>query len=217
FLDPKSHEQLTKKQHDFLKDLLTGLTKDQQEQALEEFRRKVQDLNDKLNDAIEQVRIDDANKRIANIRDDNEREKQQIEQGYLNTLASLKKAEANLIKQVDEDVKQGLDPAIAQRKKFGIRLIFGDLADQAEVKKNQDLSDNAFKTFQKTVKDSNEFFEEQLTEVDVMMAARIVNEEDAEPAGTISYKKFQENITALLQQQKAERDQIRKAELEADL
>ena len=114
-------------------------------------------------------------------------------------------------------MKQGLDPAIAQRKKFGIRLIFGDLADQAEVKKNQDLSDNAFKTFQKTVKDSNEFFEEQLTEVDVNIAARIVKEKDALAAGTISYKKFQENITALLKQQKAERDQIRKAELEADL
>ena len=217
FLDKKSHEQLTKKQADFLKGLLTGLTEDQQNQALEEFRRKVQDLNDKLNDAIEGARIDEANKRIANIRDDNEREKQQIEQGYLNTLSNLRKAEANLIKQVDEDVKQGLDPAIAQRKKFGIRLIFGDLADQAETKRGQDLSDNAFKTFQKTVKDSNEFFEEQLTEVDVNIAARIVKEKDALAAGTISYKKFQENVTALLKQQKAERDQIRKAELEADL
>src|SRR4029079_3065672 len=206
FLDPKSHEQLTKKQHDFLKDLLTGLTKDQQEQALEEFRRKVQDLNDKLNDTIEQVRIDDANKRIANIRDDNQREEQQIEQGYLNTLASLKKAEANLIKQVDEDVKQGLDPAIAQRKKFGIRLLFGDLADQAEVNKTNQLVDLSFKTFQKTLKESNEFFEEQLVDVDVNIAARIVKEKEALAAGTIDYKTFQTNVTNLLKQAKAERD-----------
>jgi hypothetical protein len=217
FLDKKSHEQVTPAQANFLKEFIKKITGIQEETALAEFRKKVQDITDKLNDQINQAQTDNANKRIANIRDEFERERQQIDQGFINTVAALTKARDGLLKQIDDAEKAGLDHATAQRQRILANSIFGGLVDQATVTKNNQGLDLAFKTFENTLTQSNTVFEETLVQVDENIAKRIVAEKNALAAGAINYETFQKRVTALLKQQKEERDQIRKEELNSDL
>jgi hypothetical protein len=217
FLDKKSKERVTPEQAAFLKNLIRKITGIEEETNLEEFRKKIQDLNDQINNTIEQVRTDDANKRIANIRDDFERERQAIEQGFQNSVVALGTARDNLLKKVDEAEKAGLDHATAQRKRFSINSVFGDLIDQATVNQTNQQLDLSFKTFQKTVTDSNIVFEEQLTVLDEKTAKQIVDEKNKLATGAINYDKFQKNVTKILKDEKEKRDKIRKDELENDL
>jgi hypothetical protein len=217
FLDKKSKERVTPQQAAILKNLVRKITGIEEETNLEEFRKKIQDINDQINNAIEQVRTDDANKRIANIRDDFERERQAIEQGFQNSVAALGTARDNLLKKVDEAEKAGLDRATAQRKRFSINSVFGELIDQATVTKTNQQLDLSFKTFQKTVTDSNIVFEEQLTVLDEKTAKQIVDEKNKLATGAINYDKFQKNVTKILKDEKEKRDKIRKDELENDL
>jgi hypothetical protein len=217
FLDKKSKERVTPEQAIILRKLIGEINDAQLAKDLEEFRKKIQDIQDKIDQAVDQVQSTDNEKRVNNIRDEFEREREAIEIGFQNTVKALATSRDNLLKQIDEAEKAGLDRATAQRRRFRVNSVFGDLVDQAtQTKTNQQL-DLAFKSFQKTVTESNIVFDQQLTTLDTKTAQQIVAEKNALASGAINYETFQKHITKILKDEKEARDKIRKAELENDL
>lgn len=210
-------KKLTGPQSDILKALITQINSIDLEKELTDFRKKQTEAMKKIDDAITSAQVDAANKRIENIRDDFEREKAVIEQGYKNTTTTLTNSLKSLVEKVNNDVDAGLiSNKEGKKRKTLASLIFGDLlesAGQAETNKQLDLS---FKMFERTVADANVMFEKMQLKNDQKTAQSIQNEKTAYAKGTINYAEFQKRVTEILRLQKEERDRIRLLELNTD-
>lgn len=208
-------KRLTGPQAEILQGLIKQINDLELSKSLEEFRKNREQALNAVNDAIINLQTQNAQKRIDNIRDNLEQERQAIEQGFQTTVAALLKQSADLIKKVNDD--KLLDPAIKERKKKIITLLYGGLIDQAEQAKINKELDLAFKVFQQTVNESNVQFEELLVQQDEKTAQQIRDEKTKLATGAINYEAFQKNVTKILKDQKEARDKIRKAELEVEL
>lgn len=211
-------KKLTEPQAEVLKALIKQINDVNLEKEIGEFKRKQAAALQAINDSISAAFVDDANKRVANIRDEFEREKEAIEQGYNSTVTVIQKAQRNLVQKIDDERKAGLlSPKDAKNKKFFASLVFGDLLDQAEQDKTNKQLDLSFKSFQKTLSNANVVFEKLNLANDEKTAAFIQEQKRLYEVGAITYEQFQKNMTKALKDQTAERNRIKLLELNTDL
>lgn len=204
-------------QADILKGLLTQINDVLLDKELNEFRAKRNAALEKISDLIVSLQTELATKRISNIRDDFDREREEINQGFERTRVTLQNQLKATIKQIEDLSKLGVDADTIKRKKFLANILFAGLLDQAEVAKTNKELDLSFKVFQETVKANNAAFEELLVQNDEITAGQIQSFKEQYEAGAITYKQFQDKVTQSLQDAKKARDKIRLAELNEDL
>lgn len=201
-------------QGDRLRQLLGLITDAQMKTALDEFKRKRLEAEKQINDAIADYELQLSSKRIANIRDEFEREKQQITFQYSETLDALAKKRDELVAKID---KSDLSQADKKKQRIILFGIFADLMDEAETAKNVALINNSFKQYEAALKEGNKIFDALTLDVDEKTAQSIIEIRKQYDTGVIDYKTFQEKITSILKTQKEKRDQYRIDELQSDI
>lgn len=201
--------KLTIPQADILKGVLKQINDVELSKSLEEFRKKREEALRKVNDAIIAVQVENENKRIANLRDEFEREREQINVNYDQSIQQIKIRSEEFNKQVDEDTKKQLiSPAVARRKKLIAAYLFGGLLEQAEQAKVNAQVDLAFRQFQRTLELAKDQFDEQLLS-DNEQTTRLIREQVAIfLEGGISYEQYQKNLTEILKRESAARRRI---------
>ena len=211
-------KRLTIPQGDILKGLLKQINELDLTRSLEEFRTRQREAIERVNNLLLDAHVEAANKRIANIRDDFERERSQIEQNYEQTTAALSKRLQDLQKKVNDDVKKGLltEEQGADRN-AALAVVYGDLATQAGVARFNAHLELSFKMFQETIKQARRTMEEALVDLSEGATGAIQIETQRFTAGEITYAQYQKRITKILKDEAAERRKIQLKELEEEL
>lgn len=211
-------KKLTIPQADILKALLKQINDVELANGLKEFKDKQTAALKAINDEIFTAQVEAQTKRVAGIRDDFEREQAQLDLNLEQAKAALDKRQAELLKKVDTDTEAGLiSPEVAKRKKLMIRLIFGDLLDQAEQAKHNAELDLAMKTFQKTLEEAKKGFENAILEGNEDTTKLIREQVGLFLEGKITYERYQKNLTQILKDESRERRKIALEEAEAQL
>lgn len=211
-------KKLTVSQGDILKGVLKQINDVELSKELEEFHKKQQDALQKIDEIISSSSIDLANKTIANIRDEFERESQSIEAGYQATAVQLEDRLNKLLQQVQDDLDKGLiDQTQASEKSNILRAIFGDLLTQAGIDRTNRQLELAFKSFQKTIQSMKDQFESDNLDLSETSTKRIQVNAEAYVKGTISYQTYQKNLTKILRDEAAARRIIQLNELRDEL
>lgn len=211
-------KKLTGPQADILKAFLKQINEIELSKSLDEFREKQKAALGKINEALLQASVEGANKRVANIRDEFERDKEAIELAYTGTIEALNKKLIDLRDNIDKEAKKGLiSPEIARQKKSALGLIFGDLFNQAEIDKSNKQLELAFRVFQNTIKEGQRALDDILVQNDERSAAFISQFTKQFLAGEITYKQYQDKLTELAKEGARIRNRERRKELEEEL
>lgn len=208
-------KKLTIPQADILKGLLKQINEVELSKSLEDFRKKVAEALRRVNDEISTLNIEAETKRINNIRDEFEKEKQLIEQNFQATIAQITARQDAFRKKIDEDSKAGLiSPEVAKRKKMIAFFLFGGLTDQAEQAKLNAELDLAFKVFLDTLDRGKKEFEARILE-DNQETTKAIREQVALfLEGKISYEKYQKNLTEIIKKESRDRRRVQLDEAE---
>lgn len=211
-------KKLTGPQADILKAFLKQINEIELSKSLDEFREKQKAALSKINEALLQASVEGANKRVANIRDEFERDKEAIEIAYTSTLTALNKKLKDLKDNIDTELKKGLiSPEQANQSKSALDLVFGDLFSQAEIEKANKQLDLAFKVFQNTIKEGQRALDDILVQNDERTAAFVSQFTKQFLAGEITYQQYQEKLTQLTKDGAQIRNRERRKELEQEL
>jgi len=211
-------KKLTVEQADLLNAVLKQINDVELSKSLEEFRKKRTEALDKVNDAILQATLEAETKRINNLRDEFQREREQIDVNYQETVEQIKKRSADFMKQIDEETSKGLlSPALARRKKMIAAFMFGDLLDQAAQAKANAEIDLAFKTFNDTLNKAKTKFDQEALKENEDTTKLIREQTGLFMEGKINYEQYQKNLTAILKREAKIRRDIQLAEAEDQL
>lgn len=209
---------LTADQGETLKEMQGKLFGILQEADLKVLHEKQQAAMDRMQQLQEKYEGELRMKKIANIRDDFEKEKQQIEAGYeqqsLALTAALKKLKADIDKEIETGFLSEEDGAY---NKGLLDTIFGRLDDEAFQQAANAKLELAFKTFQKTIKDLQDKYQEEFVEKDEFTASLVGEQTKKFLAGEISYKIYQQNLTKIQKNAADDRRRGRLEELEFEL
>jgi hypothetical protein len=212
-------KKLTVSQGDILKGVLKQINDVELSKELDEFHKKQQDALQQIDEIISSSSIDLANKTIANIRDEFERESQSIEAGYQATAVQLEDRLNKLLQKVQDDLDKGIikDQTTASEKSNILRAIFGDLLTQAGIDRTNRQLELAFKSFQKTIQTMKDQFESDNLDLSETSTKRIQSNAEAYVRGTISYQTYQKNLTKILRDEAAARRILQLNELRDEL
>lgn len=203
-----------KSQAEVLIEIVGEINTVQLQKSLDDFNKARLEAQKKINDVLQQAEHDASLKRIENIRDEFERERQLIDEKAAGINDALLKKRDQLIKDLD---KTDLTDEQKKGKRFLITAVFSELLDENETARINQQINNAFKSFQNSLKEGNVLFEKLLLENDEKTARSIGDSKKLYEAGAITYEEFQKRVTKALKDQKAERDRIRILELTTDL
>jgi len=211
-------KKLTVPQADILKGLLKQINDVELANGLKEFKDKQTAALKAINDELFNTQVEAQTKKVANIRDDFEKEQAQLDLNFEQAKAALGKRQADLLKKIDEDTKSGLiSPELAARKKIMIRFVFGDLLDQAEQAKTNAQLDLAMKTFQHTLEQAKLGFENEILAGNESTTKLIREQVGLYLEGKITYERYQKNLTKILREETTERKKIALSEAELQL
>src|SRR5690606_8926787 len=207
--------KLTEPQSEILKGLLKQINDVELSKGLEEFRKKQEAAMKEVNDAIISANTELQTQRVNNLRDEFEREREQIALNYQSAVDEINRRSEDFRKKVDEDTKKGLiSPEVARRKKLIAAYLFGQLLDQAEMARLNAQVDAAFKQFQKTLETAKKGFDSQLVAESEETTRQVREQVGKFLEGQITFEQYQKNLTAILKHEAATRRRIQLEEAE---
>lgn len=202
-------KKLTANQADILKALLVDINSVELEKNLEEFSKKRLAALQKINDEISAASFAYEEKRIANIKDDFEREAAAIEEGNKKAVEAIEKQRLALIAQIKKDTDEGLiSPETAKRKKFLTNFIFGGLLDEVEQAKLEKQAALAFAKFQRVIDGVKKQGESDTLILSESTTAEIQKQTEFYLKGEITYDRYQKKLTEILKKEANERRKI---------
>jgi hypothetical protein len=211
-------KKLTGPQADILKGLLQQINDIDLAKGLEDFRAKVAEALKKVNDTIFASQLELAQKSVANIRDEFERDAATIEQNFQGVVSTINQRQQAFLADVDKQTKAGLlSPELAKRKKFIAELVFGDLINQSEVARLNAQADLVFKTAQRNIENAKAPFENELLGLSEE-ATQSIREQTAKFfEGEISYDRYQKRLTDIIKKESRQRRDIAIEEADTQL
>lgn len=209
-------KKLTKPQAQTLKIEASKINTVELDKALADFRKKVTDARDKINDELRDLQDKAIQDSINLLQDEFERrkqlidfnERQEIEDAKENTQERIESLELDRLL-IGEENYQRARAGIVSAGEQEILNITGQFA-----RERQDLTADIFK---RSLDVADQILEEQLTQLDENTAAKIREQKALLQAGTINYDQFQKALTKIQKDQKAERDKARLQELRTEL
>jgi hypothetical protein len=211
-------KKLTGPQAGILRGLLQQINEVSLDKELFEFRKKQADALQKIDDLILTASIEDGQKRVANIRNEFEKEAQTIDASFNSTTAALNKRLRESIKQIQDDVDKGLITGEqGQKKTLLLTAIFGDLLTQAGIDRTNRQLELAFKVFQDTINNLKLTFDNDALVLSEETTDRIRVQTQKFTSGQETYKTYQENLTKILKEETNKRRLVQLAELQEEL
>ncbi|PUZ25029.1 hypothetical protein DCC81_11995 [Chitinophaga parva] len=217
-------KKLTTPQAAILKALAGDIGNAQLSKELTEYHDKIIDAQRKLNSELARMAEEDADKHVALIVDDFDRQNAQIDNDLAKQKDVYARALDDMLKENEDKRKEGLlgrDPfsndVIALANAARIRIIFGKLLDNLQAdadQKKQRLALSLFDiagTFDKTYYDG---FQAQISE---QLAPNIEALTKRFLDGEITYKKYQDELTKITEDGEAKRRQINLRALQDEL
>lgn len=217
-LDIDQDKSITPKQKAELKRLAGILNDAELDKAILEYKKKVTEARQKLNQDLEDLHNNNIKDQINLIQDEFAKRAQLIEFNEKKELTDLKRSQeekmAALKKQKDAGILDVFRYYVAVKK----ITTEGEIATNNIVTKyageRKDLAADKFKESLDALKN---IVEGQLLQFDEQAADQIKQQVAALNAGTINYKKFEEQVTRIKKEQKDRRDKLRLAELNTEL
>jgi hypothetical protein len=204
--------KLTIAQADILKGVLKQINDVELSKGLQEFKKKREDAMKSINDQLIALQVENETKRIANLADQFEKEREQIDLSYNQAIQQITAKQTEFIKAIDDQTNKGLiSPEFAKRKKFIAAFVFGNLLNTAEVAKEAATAELAAKQFQRTLELARQPFLDAQLEDKEGTTKQIQEQAQLFLTGKINYEQYQKALTKIL---KDESNRRRKIQLE---
>lgn len=209
-------KKLTKPQAETLKIEAAKINTTELDKALEDFRKKVADAREKLNDELRDLQNKAIQDSLNLLNDEFQRRAALIDLNEKEEIENAKEALDDRLKALDfdrlligEEEYQRLRALTVANGEQAILNIEGRAA-----RERQNLSADIFK---RSLEVTEQILDEQLTQLDEQTAEKIRAQKRLLDLGQINFDQFQKALTKIQKDEKAKRDKLRLDELKAEL
>lgn len=211
-------KQLTAGQLASLQKNLADLQKAVTDDALKKFGDQRSAYLQKIDDQLSVLQNDIDLKRISNIQDSFERERQTIEAETDKTVAALQARRDKQIADLTKNAgKNGITKAELQAQVDVVTATYSDMLDAVNAIKNQKLQKLSFDTFEKLSEDARRLLNAGNLGVSQGSLIQIQQLTTQYQQGRISYSAYQKRLTQIARDEANERFQIERQFLEAEI
>jgi hypothetical protein len=210
--------KLTGNQRDILK-ALTGTIGDAQlKKELDDFNSKRMAAQQKIDDELNNLLIEESEQRTRLIQDDYDRQATLIDIEYEKQIDKLQKAKSALLKENADGLKTGLiDPETAKSNASEIERIYDDLLNTLIQSTNQKRAQLSLSLFDEASKYDKTFFTGEAAEEAERVAGDVKKLAGSYLQGRITYEKYQKELTKILNTESNNRRTLNIRELESEL
>lgn len=217
-------KKLTTPQAATLKALASDIGEAQLQKALDDYHDKILDNQRKVDNELAKLAQEDADKHVALIVDDFDRQNAQLDQELAKQKEVYARALDDMLKENEDKRKNGLlgrDPfsndVIALANAARIRTIFGKLVDDLQATADQKKQRLALSLFDIAGNFDKTYYAGFQAEISEQLTPKIETLTTKFLAGELTYKKYQEELTKITQDGEAKRRQINLRALQDEL
>lgn len=187
----------------------------QRRALLSKFKKEDYVEQTRVDDELDKLQIEAGAKRIANIQDEFDRRKEEIKNGADSEREALTSAQIAFTEKLQEDLQEGIiTPEAYQKSMKSLNDFYDKLFEQVGAKVIIETAKLNADIFQKLISDLQRQAGFAITNISTVATAEIVNLSMAYTKGTITYAKYQRELTAIMTRESKQRLNVTKSELE---
>jgi hypothetical protein len=216
--DAQKNGELTKPELKDLKGRLTELENKTELKELIDFSEKKEAYLNKINEDIIALNNEASIKRIGNIQNDYERERQLLDANQKKNIDGIEKQRKEKLLALEKNANNnGIGTADLANEKQLVNNAIDELIAQVQIAGDIAIQELSFKAFQKIFADSKEVLDTKNLGVSITASIKIEDATKQYLAGEISYKDYQKKLTKIQKDEIKERNVNTKAELQKEI